>query len=109
MGRTVCWGEAIDRVRRRHSQRPCPPQKAWSQHDLLESILSSYVDVVSRKGGRWPSWGVESHTTEVHDDLKAANAHLSRLGWMAKLTRDEQGWVMTVFPGLNANSLVQTA
>ena len=73
-------------------------KKAWSQHDLLESILSSYVDVVSRKGGRWPSWGVESHTTEVHDDLKAVNAHLSRLGWMAKLTRDEQGWAMTVFP-----------
>ena len=72
-------------------------KKAWSQHDLLASVLSSYVDIVHEKGGRWPSWGVSSRTENIHADLKQVNAHLDRLGWMAKLTKDE-AWVMTVFP-----------
>ena len=72
-------------------------KKTWSQHDLLASVLSSYVDIVHEKGGRWPSWGVSSRTENIHADLKQVNAHLDRLGWMAKLTKDE-AWVMTVFP-----------
>ncbi|MBL6886471.1 MAG: hypothetical protein ISR24_03570, partial [Candidatus Poseidonia sp.] len=33
-------------------------KRAWSQHDLLESILSTYVHIQSENGGRWPSWCV---------------------------------------------------
>ena len=70
---------------------------AWSQHDLLASTLSQYVEVHGENGGRWPAWSISPKSDDVHDDLKQLNRHLDRLGWMAKLTRNE-GWVLTVFP-----------
>jgi hypothetical protein len=72
-------------------------KKAWSQHDLLASVLSSYVVVLGESGGRWPSWSVRSEEDDIHGDLRRANTHLHRLGWMGKLTKDEE-WVITVFP-----------
>ena len=72
-------------------------QKAWSQHDLLASTLSEYVNVLRKNGGRWPAWQVASSDETIHDDLIKLNAHLEKLGWMGKLTRDEE-WVITVFP-----------
>ena len=72
-------------------------KKAWSQHDLLASTLSEYVNVLSKNGGRWPAWQVASSDETIHDDLIQLNAHLEKLGWMGKLTKDEE-WVITVFP-----------
>ena len=72
-------------------------KKPWSQHDLLASTLSEYVDVLQQNGGRWPSWTVSSPTDDIHQDLIRLNSHLDRLGWMGKLTKDEP-WVITVFP-----------
>ncbi len=72
-------------------------KKPWSQHDLLASTLSEYVDVLQQNGGRWPSWTVSSPTDDIHQDLIRLNGHLDRLGWMGKLTKDEP-WVITVFP-----------
>jgi len=72
-------------------------KKAWSQHDLLASTLSEYVNVLRKNGGRWPAWQVASSDETIHDDLIKLNAHLEKLGWMGKLTRDEE-WVITVFP-----------
>ncbi|MGB2393715.1 MAG: hypothetical protein ACPICH_06325, partial [Poseidonia sp.] len=72
-------------------------KKAWSQHDLLASTLSEYVDVVQKDGGRWPAWTVASPNDDIHGDLLRLNAHLDRLGWMGKLTKGEP-WVITVFP-----------
>ena len=75
-------------------------KKAWDQQDLLKSALSAYVSVLGTKGGRWPSWYVESKRSEdgaIHEDLQNVNAHLERLGWMGKLTKDEN-WAITVFP-----------
>ncbi len=72
-------------------------KKAWSQHELLGSTLQSYFTVLRKNGGRWPSWFVAPLGDDVHDDLISLNAHLDRLGWMAKLTKDED-WVVTVFP-----------
>ena len=72
-------------------------KNAWSQHDLLASTLSEYVNVLGKNGGRWPAWQVASSDETIHDDLIQLNAHLEKLGWMGKLTRDEE-WVITVFP-----------
>ena len=72
-------------------------KKAWSQHELLGSTLQSYFTVLRKNGGRWPSWYVAPLDEDVHGDLIRLNAHLDRLGWMAKLTKDED-WVVTVFP-----------
>ena len=72
-------------------------KKAWSQHDLLASTLSEYVDVLQKNGGRWPSWQIAPSSDDVHADIVRLNVHLEKLGWMAKLTKDEQ-WVVTVFP-----------
>ncbi len=72
-------------------------KKAWSQHDLLASTLSEYVDVVQKDGGRWPAWTVASPNDDIHGDLLRLNTHLDRLGWMGKLTKGEP-WVITVFP-----------
>ncbi|RJU87305.1 MAG: hypothetical protein DWC05_02450 [Candidatus Poseidoniales archaeon] len=72
-------------------------KKAWSQHDLLASTLSEYVNVLRKNGGRWPAWQVASSDETIHDDLIKLNAHLEKLGWMGKLTQDEE-WVITVFP-----------
>ena len=72
-------------------------KQAWSQHELLGSTLQSYFTVLRKNGGRWPSWYVAPLQDDVHDDLIQLNAHLDRLGWMAKLTKDED-WVVTVFP-----------
>ena len=72
-------------------------KKAWSQHDLLASTLSEYLDVVQKDGGRWPAWTVASSNDDIHGDLIRLNAHLDRLGWMGKLTKGEP-WVITVFP-----------
>ena len=72
-------------------------KKAWSQHDLLASTLQNYFNVLRKNGGRWPSWCVDGRTDDVHADLMNLNAHLKRLGWMAKLTKDDD-WVVTVFP-----------
>ncbi len=72
-------------------------KKAWSQHDLLASTLQNYFNVLEKNGGRWPSWCVDGRTDDVHADLMNLNAHLKRLGWMAKLTKDDD-WVVTVFP-----------
>lgn len=73
-------------------------RRAWSQHDLLASILSVHLDVHSTDGGRWPSWFVSPSSSSIHDDVVELNAHLERLGWMGKLTRHEEGWKFTVFP-----------
>ena len=72
-------------------------KNAWTQHELLGSTLQSYFTVLRKNGGRWPSWFVAPREDDVHSDLMAFNAHLTRLGWMAKLTKDED-WVVTVFP-----------
>ena len=72
-------------------------KNAWTQHELLGSTLQSYFTVLRKNGGRWPSWFVAPREDDVHGDLMALNAHLDRLGWMAKLTKDED-WVVTVFP-----------
>ena len=72
-------------------------KKAWSQHELLGTVLESYFGVLRKNGGRWPSWAVSARGEDVHEDLKACNLHLARLGWMGKLTKDED-WVVTVFP-----------
>ncbi|MGB1354712.1 MAG: hypothetical protein ACPG79_05775 [Poseidonia sp.] len=73
-------------------------KRAWSQHDLLESILSTYVHILSENGGRWPSWCIMPMEGEdIHEELSTINKHLERLGWMTKLTRDDD-WVLTVFP-----------
>ncbi len=72
-------------------------KKAWTQHDLLASTLSDYVDVLQKNGGRWPSWQIAPSSDNVHDDVVRLNSHLEKLGWMAKLTKDER-WVLTVFP-----------
>lgn len=72
-------------------------KKAWSQHDLLASTLSEYLNVVQRDGGRWPAWTVASPNDDIHGDLIRLNAHLDRLGWMGKLTKGEP-WVVTIFP-----------
>lgn len=72
--------------------------KAWSQHDLLASILSQHLNVHGADGGRWPSWVVSSSSQSIHDDVVALNRHLERLGWMGKLTRHEEGWKFTAFP-----------
>ena len=72
-------------------------KKAWSQHDLLASTLSEYVDVLQKNGGRWPSWQIAPSSDDVHVDVVRLNVHLEKLGWMGKLTKDEQ-WVITVFP-----------
>lgn len=73
-------------------------KRAWSQHDLLESILSTYVHIQSENGGRWPSWCVMPvGEKDIHEELIGINQHLERLGWMAKLTREDD-WVLTVFP-----------
>ena len=72
-------------------------KKAWSQHDLLESALGEYLHVIQKNGGRWPSWKVSPASDDIHDDLVRLNTHLERLGWMGKLTQEEE-WVVTVFP-----------
>ena len=72
-------------------------KKAWSQHELLASVLSNYLQVHASDGGRWPSWNVSAQSDDIHQDVNDLNAHLERLGWMGKLTRDE-GWKFTVFP-----------
>ena len=98
MGRTATTGghgmddssEAIESGMAHH-------KKAWSQHDLLASTLSEYLDVVQKDGGRWPAWTVASSNDDIHGDLIRLNAHLDRLGWMGKLTKGEP-WVITVFP-----------
>ena len=72
-------------------------KKAWTQHDLLASTLSDYVDVLQKNGGRWPSWQIAPSSDNVHDDVVRLNSHLEKLGWMAKLTKDER-WVLTVLP-----------
>jgi hypothetical protein len=72
-------------------------KNAWTQHELLASILASYVNVIGEHGGRWPSWTVASDDKDIHAVVNDVNAHLFRLGWMAKLTKDDD-WVLTVFP-----------
>jgi hypothetical protein len=72
-------------------------KKAWSQHDLLASILATYVTVIGESGGRWPSWNVQNDDSDIHAAVRALNAHLGRLGWMAKLTIADEH-VITVFP-----------
>ena len=72
---------------------------AWSQHELLASILSRYVHVQGEQGGRWPSWQVSPHEGEnIHTVLGHLNQHLHRLGWMVRLSTNEGYWMMTVFP-----------
>ena len=91
VGGTCVSDESLD-------QTPLPHHRhAWSQHDLLASALAQYVEVHGENGGRWPAWSISPKSDDVHDDLKELNRHLDRLGWMAKLTRNE-GWVITVFP-----------
>lgn len=88
-----------DMVEDAHESVGLPHQKkAWSQHELLASILSNHLHVHASDGGRWPSWSVSKQSEDIHQDLNALNAHLERLGWMGKLTRDDVGWKVTVLP-----------
>ena len=78
---------------------PLPHQKkAWSQRELLASILNNHLHVHASDGGRWPSWVVSTSSDSIHDDVVSLNRHLERLGWMGKLTQHEEGWKFTVFP-----------
>lgn len=77
-------------------------QKAWSQKQLLQQIVSRYFDVLEELGDMWPSWlvraRIESEEIEnPHDALMELNQHLNELDWLARLSRDEP-WKVTIFP-----------
>lgn len=77
-------------------------QKAWTQKQLLENIVSRHFDVLEDIGELWPAWIVRARIQEEehenpHDALELLNDHLKELDWMARLTRDEP-WKVTIFP-----------
>ena len=83
-----------------HDHQPLPHHKrAWDQVDLLSSIIGRYVHVLHRHSDSWPSWDVAVKEDEdIHEVCLLVNQHLSKLGWLSKLTRSKDGWAMTVLP-----------
>jgi hypothetical protein len=72
---------------------------AWSQQDLLHTILGRYFNVHGVIGGTvLPAWKVSTNGQEdAHEQLIALNNHLVKLGWMGKLLLDEP-WVVQILP-----------
>lgn len=74
-------------------------QRAWSQVELLNSIIGRYVHVLHSHSAAWPAWSVApKDEDDIHDVNLAINQHLAKLGWLSKLTRNKDGWSMTVLP-----------
>ena len=81
-------------------RQPLPhQQQAWNQVELLSNIIGRYVHVLHSHSSSWPSWNVAPKDDEdIHEVNAVINGHLSRLGWLSKLTRAKDGWAMTVLP-----------
>jgi len=71
----------------------------WKQHELLSTILNRSFFVASKmSGGILPTWVVlPKGDKNVDECLDQANAHLKKLGWVAKLSQTEE-WVVQLFP-----------
>jgi len=68
--------------------------KAWTQRQLHEQIISRFFDVIEDLGDPIPTWLVrakieEEDIEDPHSALLALNEHLKELGWRAKLLRDD--------------------
>ena len=71
----------------------------WSQHELLQTILSRHFNVHGVIGGTvLPAWNVTTKgDDDAHQQLVVLNDHLLKLGWVAKLLIDEP-WVIQILP-----------
>ena len=74
-------------------------KKAWSQKNLLASILSRYFNLKGELGGtRWPVWKADvKENDDVNEQIESANRYLSNLGWMVKLEVGEP-WLLQIIP-----------
>ena len=73
--------------------------KSWNQHDLIEQIVTRYFGILSNRGGRWPTYTIQSlnEDDDVHAIHRSLNQHLEKLGWMSKILNDEP-YALIVFP-----------
>lgn len=71
---------------------------AWDQQMLLAKILGRDFYLIEKLGGRWPSWRIDAKEDEdIHQSLVKTNIHLKKLGWMARLSKDDP-WMITILP-----------
>lgn len=76
--------------------------KAWSQRELLASIVSRHFVLKEELGGLWPTWiaypvAEEDGDSNPHLALAELNRHLARLDWMADLRTDDP-WKVRILP-----------
>jgi hypothetical protein len=73
--------------------------KSWNQQDLIEQIVARYFGILSNRGGRWPTYTIQSldEDDDIHTTHRSLNQHLEKLGWMSKILNDEP-YALIVFP-----------
>ena len=66
-----------------------PRLDAHLEHDAITDLLSQHLDVVPKKGNKWPEWSLNTTVAENSPTKEAIDELLSPLGWSVNIVQQK--------------------